>query len=119
MNAIVIAPLTPLLDKLQAILGTLPNHITVEGHTDGRQYSSRKGYSNWELSSDRANSARRVMEAAGLPPGRIDRVIGHADRMLLVPEDPLNAANRRITLLVRREAPQPGTQAAASPGVAR
>lgn len=101
-SATPIHPLKPLLDGLQQILGTLSNHITVEGHTDSRQYSDRWNYSNWELSADRANSARRIMETAGLPAGRIDRVVGHADRILLVPEDPLHPNNRRITLLVRR-----------------
>lgn len=102
-SAVPIHPLKPLLENLQPILGTLPNHITVEGHTDSRQYSNRWNYSNWELSADRANSARRIIEAAGLPAGRIDRVVGHADRILLVPEDPLHPNNRRITLLVRRQ----------------
>lgn len=102
-SAVPIQPLKPLLEKLQRILGTLPNHITVEGHTDSRQYSNYMNYSNWELSADRANAARRIMEADGLPPGRIDRIVGHADRILLVPEDPFHANNRRITLLVRRQ----------------
>ena len=102
-SAVPIHPLKPLLDGLQPILGSLPNHITVEGHTDSRQYSDRLNYSNWELSADRANSARRIIEAAGLPAGHIDRVVGHADRILLVPEDPLHSNNRRITLLVRRQ----------------
>ena len=104
-SATPIQPLKPLLEGLQQILGTLSNHITVEGHTDARQYSDRWNYSNWELSADRANSARRIMEAAGLQAGRIDRVVGHADRILLVPEDPLHSNNRRITLLVRRQSP--------------
>jgi chemotaxis protein MotB len=102
-SAVIIAPLKPLLERVQKILATLPNHITVEGHTDGRPYSGRHDYSNWELSADRANSARRVMEADGLPPGKIDRIVGHADRLLAVPDDPYDAKNRRITLLVRRQ----------------
>jgi chemotaxis protein MotB len=118
-SAVLIHPLTPLLEKLQAILGTLPNHITVEGHTDGRQYSNRLDYSNWELSAERANSARRVMETSGLPAGRVDRIIGHADRMLVVPDDPMHASNRRITLLVRRETGRPGTDAARLSAVER
>ena len=105
-SAVPILPLAPLLEGLQPIITTLPNNITVEGHTDSRQYSDRKNYSNWELSADRANSARRIIESAGLPPGRIDRVVGHADRLLLVPDDPLHSNNRRITLLVRRQSPR-------------
>jgi chemotaxis protein MotB len=102
-SAVLIHPLKPLLEKLNQILDALPNAITIEGHTDSRRYSQRRNYSNWELSVDRANSARRVLDAAGLPPTRMDRVVGHADRVLLVPDDPLHASNRRITILVRRQ----------------
>jgi chemotaxis protein MotB len=105
-RAVLVQPLKPLLESLEPILSGLPNSITVEGHTDGRQYvSTQKNYSNWELSTDRSNAARRVMEEHGLPIGRIDRVAGHADRNLRVAEDPLDASNRRITLLVRRQEP--------------
>ena len=102
-SAVLVHPLKPLLEKLNAILGSLPNSITIEGHTDSRRYSQRRDYSNWELSVDRANSARRVLVAAGLPPERMDRVVGHADRMPVVGEDPLHPSNRRITVLVRRQ----------------
>jgi chemotaxis protein MotB len=102
-SAVLIHPLKPLLEKVNAILAALPNPLTIEGHTDSRRYSQKKNYSNWELSVDRANSARRVMEGAGLPPTRMDRVVGHADRLLLVPDNPLHASNRRITILVRRQ----------------
>lgn len=103
-SAAVVESMRTVLERFQPILTALPNHITVEGHTDSRRYSDRRNYSNWELSADRANSARRVLEEAGLPSGRIDRVAGHADRLLLVPGDPLHPSNRRITILVRREA---------------
>ncbi len=112
-SAIPTRPLTPLLDQLRTVLGTLPNHITIEGHTDARQYTNRN-YSNWELSTDRANVARRLLEDGGLPPGQIDRIAGYADRLLRVPEDPLNASNRRISLLVRRQH-RDGTSPAPSP----
>ncbi len=116
-SAILIHPLKPLLEKLNSILAAVPNEITIEGHTDSRRYSEKRNYSNWELSVDRANSARRVLEAAGLPAHRMDRVVGHADRLLLVPDNPLHASNRRITLLVRRQAPKSasGTPRASSP----
>ena len=113
-SAVLIHPLKPLLEKVNAILAALPNPLTIEGHTDSRRYSQKRNYSNWELSVDRANSARRVMEAAGLPPTRMDRVVGHADRLLLVPDNPLHASNRRITILVRRQ----GTLGASSIGQA-
>jgi chemotaxis protein MotB len=102
-SAVLVHPLKPLLEKLNAILDSLPNSITIEGHTDSRRYSQKRDYTNWELSTERANSARRVLMGAGLPPERMDRVVGHADRLLLVPEDPLHPSNRRITLLVRRQ----------------
>ena len=95
--------LRPLLGNLQKALGFLPNNITVEGHTDGRQYADPQNFSNWELSVNRANTARKIMEAEGLPPGRIDRIVGHADRILRYAADPMHASNRRITFLVRRQ----------------
>ena len=101
-NPVLVPPAVEVLQKLAGVLEPLPNPITIEGHTDSRQYSSSRQYSNWELSSDRANSARRVLEAAGLAAGRIDRVTGHADRILMVPGDPLDAMNRRISIIVRR-----------------
>jgi chemotaxis protein MotB len=104
-SAAVVPEMKPILENLARVLRKLPNHITVEGHTDSRQYSRRDDYSNWELSTDRTNAARRIMEAAGLAPGRIDRVVGHADRLPVVPDDRLNAANRRITIIVRRDRP--------------
>ena len=101
-SAAVLDELKPILENLARVLDTLPNAITVEGHTDSRQYSNWRNYSNWELASDRANSARRMMEQNGLTPGRIERVVGHADRVLKFPDNPLNASNRRITVIVRR-----------------
>jgi chemotaxis protein MotB len=101
-SAIVLDELKPILARLVGVLDTLTNQITVEGHTDSRQYASWRNYSNWELASDRANSARRFMEQSGLSPTRIERVVGHADRLLKFPNDPLNPGNRRITFTVRR-----------------
>lgn len=98
----VLPSLRPVLENLVRVVAKMPNPITIEGHTDSRRYSNEEAYSNWELSADRTNSARRVMEGAGLTAGRIDRVVGHADRMPLIPDDKLNAMNRRITIIVRR-----------------
>jgi chemotaxis protein MotB len=103
-GATVLDELKPILENLARVLDTLPNAITLEGHTDSRQYANWRNYSNWELASDRANSARRMMEQSGLTPGRVERVVGHADRMLKFPDDSLNAGNRRITVIVRRAA---------------
>jgi len=83
------ARLKPALTRLVAIVGaavgTLPNEMIVEGHTDTRPYSGQPhGYTNWELSADRANGARRVLESSGLKPNQIVRVIGYADHEPLV-----------------------------------
>jgi chemotaxis protein MotB len=81
-------------------LGSVPNFISVEGHTDARAYADANGYGNWELSADRANAARRLMEHAGLRTGQISQVRGFADRQLRVPSDPLDPSNRRISVIV-------------------
>jgi chemotaxis protein MotB len=81
-------------------LGKLPNHITVEGHTDSRPYGT-KTYTNWELSADRANAARRLLEDSGIKPGQVTSVRGCADRQLRNPADPQDFQNRRVSILVR------------------
>jgi chemotaxis protein MotB len=88
-----------LLKLIAREVGKLPNHITVEGHTDSRPYGT-KSYTNWELSADRANAARRLMEDNGIRPGQITSVKGCADRQLRNPADPLDFQNRRVTILV-------------------
>ena len=72
----------------------------IAGHTDRRPYSDQRHYSNWELSSDRANGARRVLVENGMKPEQIARVVGYADTQLLNEKDPFADANRRITILV-------------------
>lgn len=80
----------------------LPNKINIGGHTDSRVFPSDNGYTNWELSTDRANAARRTLEANCVKPEQIRRVIGFADTELLVPGDPYSPANRRISITVLR-----------------
>ncbi|SFS00542.1 chemotaxis protein MotB [Granulicella pectinivorans] len=94
---------TRLLDMLAGQLGKLPNRVMLEGHTDAQLYSGEKGYSNWELSSDRANAARRVLQENGLGAERISQVRGYADQKLRVPDKPLDPSNRRISLIVQWE----------------
>lgn len=79
----------------------LPNEVAVEGHTDSRPYAGAPNYSNWELSADRANASRRILEASGLPSEKIAHVVGYADRHLANRADPYEAANRRISIIVR------------------
>jgi chemotaxis protein MotB len=90
-----------LLTRLASELGKMPNHILIEGHTDAKPFASDGGYSNWELSADRANSARRLMQAHGIRPEQVGQVRGYADRQLRHPGDPTDAANRRISVIVQ------------------
>ncbi|MDQ2712344.1 MAG: OmpA family protein [Acidobacteriota bacterium] len=81
-------------------LGQLPNPIVIEGHTDAASYSSPGGYTNWELSSDRANEARRLMQAHGVRLDQIKQIRGYADQSLRNTKDPLDPSNRRISVIV-------------------
>ncbi|MHB1327620.1 MAG: OmpA family protein, partial [Gemmatimonadales bacterium] len=76
------------------------NQIQIEGHTDSRPYSSTTGYTNWELSADRANAARRILSESGVPSGRISEIRGMADRELRYPNTPFDPRNRRVTITV-------------------
>jgi chemotaxis protein MotB len=87
-----------LLGMLGRELGTIPNEVRIDGYTDARPYRGDGRYTNWELSADRANAARRILTAEGLDPARLDQVRGFADRRLRVPSDPLAASNRRISI---------------------
>jgi chemotaxis protein MotB len=80
----------------------LPNKIVIEGHTDSTPYG-RPDYSNWELSADRANAARRILSESGLDASRISQVRGFADQRLLLKDDPTNPSNRRISIIVRNQ----------------
>lgn len=88
-----------LLRLIASRIGTFPNDVVIEGHTDSRPYT-RSGYNNWDLSTDRANSARRVIEEGGIRERQITSVNGYADRRLKNPDKPLDYANRRVTILV-------------------
>ena len=84
-------------------LAALQNFVIIEGHTDARPYSSRRDYSNWELSTDRANAARRILVTGGLPEPQVVQVRGFADRNLRHRDDPLAPANRRVTITMMLE----------------
>ncbi|MGH9500438.1 MAG: flagellar motor protein MotB [Terriglobales bacterium] len=96
-----------LLSLLAGELGKLPNHISIEGHTDAKPYTGKSGYSNWELSTDRANSARRLMQQSGLGGNQVSQIRGYADQMLREPGAPLDASNRRISVIVQNMSVQP------------
>jgi chemotaxis protein MotB len=91
----------------------LPNKVSITGHTDAVSYLLNRKYSNWELSADRANASRREFVADGVPPDRIDRVVGLAERDLLVPDDPTSPRNRRISIVLLRSAKETASEPAA------
>ncbi len=93
-----------LLDTVAKVIQQLPNRISISGHTDTTS-PSRSGYSNWDLSADRANASRRILERAGVESDRIYEVAGKGDREPLYPDDPDLPANRRISITLLREAP--------------
>jgi chemotaxis protein MotB len=99
-SAVVNATGKELLTLLAKELGGVPNRISTEGHTDAQPYSDQTKYDNWELSTDRANSARRVMQSTGLHLGQVSQVRGFADQQLRVPGNPLDPSNRRISVIV-------------------
>ncbi len=81
-------------------VGKLPNKIIVEGHTDSRPYSRADGYTNFELSAERANSARRILVVHGVKEHQIDEVRGYADSRLRNAKDPFDVTNRRISIII-------------------
>jgi chemotaxis protein MotB len=89
-----------ILRELAPYLASVSNRISVTGHTDIRPYPGQGGYSNWELSADRANAARRALIAAGLPDDKIARVVGLASSVLFDRADPQNPINRRISIVI-------------------
>ena len=103
------AELTPagrrLIKAVARVIGRLPNRISVFGHTDANPFHGANGETNWELSAQRANASRRVLLANGLSEDRIFQVTGKAATEPLLPDNPYRPANRRITILLMREAP--------------
>lgn len=94
-------------------LGRLGNRISIEGHTDSVPYSDDSSYTNWELSADRANAARRLMQSSGVLPGQVEEVRGFADQMPRIPDRPGDPLNRRVTLIVAPDS-GPGNPGATS-----
>ncbi|MCP4706678.1 MAG: OmpA family protein [candidate division Zixibacteria bacterium] len=101
------ARLKPMASLILAAIATelakLPSNIVIEGHTDITPIRGRKNYSNWELSADRANSARRLLETSGIRPGQIVSVRGFAAQKLKVIDNPEDPGNRRVTIIVLNE----------------
>ncbi|MGU9981599.1 flagellar motor protein MotB [Phreatobacter sp. HK31-P] len=93
-----IAALTPALRQLS-------NRITITGHTSGTRVLGRPGYGPWDLTADRANAVRMILEENGLPPDRVFAVTGKGDSEPMFPDDPYLAANRRVSILIMKESP--------------
>jgi chemotaxis protein MotB len=104
-----------LIEMLAQELGRLPNKLALEGHTDSKQYPAGALYTNWELSVDRANATRRLMQTKGIREDQITQVRGFADQRLRKPADPLDPSNRRISLIVQYLAKAPSPEPPAAP----
>jgi chemotaxis protein MotB len=90
-----------LLRAIARALNDVPNRLSLSGHTDSAPFAGgERGFSNWELSSNRANASRRELVAGGLEPGRVARVVGLAETIPFNVDDPLDPANRRISIIV-------------------
>jgi chemotaxis protein MotB len=96
-----------LLGLLASELKTLPKSLLIEGHTDAAQYSDDTNYSNWELSADRANAARRLLQQDGVRGNQVTQVRGYADQLLRVKANPYDPSNRRISILVKNQSAMP------------
>jgi chemotaxis protein MotB len=94
-----------LVNQIAQIIQSLPNDLSISGHTDAQPFTAGAGYSNWELSSDRANASRRALQAAGIPVDRVTQVVGKADTEPLTPADPFLPENRRIDIVLLRQSP--------------
>lgn len=92
-----------ILEALGRTIGHVPNSISVSGHTDAAAFTERRDYSNWELSAERANAARRALQNAGIGEDKISQVVGLASSLLFDEENPLNPINRRISILVLKD----------------
>ena len=86
-------------------LRTLPNRIAITGHTSAARIPSRPGYGPWELSADRANAVRQILENEGVPSSHLAMVAGKADTQPLFADDPYISANRRVTITLLQEQP--------------
>ncbi|MFZ5606018.1 MAG: flagellar motor protein MotB [Pseudomonadota bacterium] len=93
-----------ILHEIGNFVNRVPNRITIAGHTDTATYSNRIGYSNWELSADRANAARRALLEGGMQPDKVVRVVGFGSSVLFDKKNPLNPINRRISIVVMTKA---------------
>jgi chemotaxis protein MotB len=100
-----------LLQLVARVIAPLPNKLSIAGHTDATPFQGRIDYSNWELSTDRANAARRALVNSGVDESRVQNVSGKADTDPMIKTDPLSPENRRISIVLLRETPPGGAGA--------
>lgn len=98
-----------LLDMVARVIKQLPEKVSISGHTDATQFVGQSNYTNWELSADRALATRRALMMSGVPSDRVDRVVGKADTDPLNHDNPSDPRNRRITIVLLRDAQPPPT----------
>ena len=90
-----------MLTMIASQLGKMPNNLLIEGYTDAKPYNSSCGYSNWELSADRANSARKLMQENGVRSNQVSEVRDFRFQRLRKPDDPDSPSNRRVSIVVK------------------
>ena len=94
-----------MIQKIAPQLKAMPYRLSIVGHTASSKVPPKPGYGSWELSADRANAVRQILEAEGVPPGNIFMVAGKSDTDPLFPDDPSMSPNRRVTITLMREEP--------------
>lgn len=111
LGGTVLKPYTQtILGELAGFINQVPNHISITGHTDVTQYSSNRGYTNWELSAERANAARRALVVGGMHEDKVSRVVGLSSSVLFDKQNPQNPINRRISIVVMTKAAEDALQ---------
>jgi chemotaxis protein MotB len=106
-----------ILREVAKYLNSVPNRVSLSGHTDNKPYAGTAGYTNWELSADRANAARRALLEGGLDPQKLARVVGLASSVLFDPENPYNPINRRISIIVMTKSAEASALSTDAPDV--
>lgn len=111
LGGTVLKPYTQtILAELAGFVNQVPNHISITGHTDTTRYTSSRGYTNWELSAERANAARRALVAGGMHEDKVSRVVGLSSAVLFDKQNPQNPINRRISIVVMTKAAEDALQ---------
>lgn len=105
-SAVPLPQTVKLMAAVAKVIASVPNKISISGHTDSSQFAAKATYTNWELSGDRANASRRLLVADGIADDRVTNVVGKADRDPLFPNDPTSPRNRRISIVLLNDATQ-------------